>query len=364
MENSTKEIIELTKELIKFKTTKENPTEIKKCMSFIKKYFSKCDVIIKEFEHKGKLSLFISYKETKKPKLLLNGHIDVVAADGDQYTPKIKNNKLYGRGSADMKAGVATYIVLMKEFLEKKPDMGLMIVSDEEMGGFDGTNYLINDKDFEAEFVLGAEPNHVDSLDKLNITTSEKGVLWLKITTLGKSCHASRPWLGDNALEKLIERYEEIKKLFPKTTEKNRWKTTINLSKINVDNPTNRVPDKAEMVLDIRYTAGMPKKEILDKIKKIKDIKIEILEHGQMLINDENLETIKKLKSCIEKTTGKECKLLKEHGSSDLRFTSEKKIPSVIFGPYGENYHGKDEFVSIESLNLFYKVMKEFISTF
>ncbi len=60
-----------------------------------------------------------------------------------------------------------------------------------------------------------------------------------------------------------------------------------------------------------------------------------------MLLNPDNVDIINKLKKVAEKESDKEVKLGKEHGVSDLRFTSTKGIPSVIFGPYGNNHHGK-----------------------
>ncbi len=126
------EIITLTQELIRFRTVKNNPQEIKSGVDFIKKYLSGCGVLIQEFESAGKPSLFITYTKTKRPKLLLNGHLDVVEGEEEQFIPKIIGNKLYGRGAVDMKAGLATMLFLMKELSEQKPDIGLMIVSDEK----------------------------------------------------------------------------------------------------------------------------------------------------------------------------------------------------------------------------------------
>jgi len=361
--NIKEELIKLTQDLIKFKTTKDHPEEIKDCMKYIKDYFKNDDLIIKEFVHNGKRSLYISYTDTKSPKLLLNGHIDVVPADEEQYSPYIKNNNIYGRGAADMKAGVASYLLLFKEFAKKdisKPDLALMIVSDEEIGGADGTRYLIEDKGYSADFAMASEPGH-GSADTLNITIAEKGVLWLKIKTKGISCHGSRPWLGENAIDKLIDKIKDIKSLFPGTTKDDRWKTTMNIGTIKGGDITNKVADSAELTIDIRYTEETCIPEILEKIKTISDIEIEVLMQASMLKNPENVEFINKLKDIAQHVSGKEVRLCKEHGASDLRFTSAKNIPSIIFGPCGNNYHGKGEYVSIQNLTIYYQALKEFV---
>ncbi len=361
-ENIKKELIKLTQDLIKFKTTSDNPEEVKKCIKYIKEYLKDTDVSIKEYINKGKTALYISYTGNKKPKLLLNGHIDVVPCDEEQYTPFIKDEKIYGRGAVDMKGGVAADLLLIKELGKEdiQPDIALMIVSDEEIGGFDGTKYLVEEKGYSADFAIAAEPGHATE-NSFNITIAEKGVLWLKIKTKGKSCHGSRPWLGDNAIEKLVSKIKDIKSIFEETTEDNRWKTTVNIGTIKGGDITNKVAESAELTVDIRYTEETSIPEILEKIKKIPDIEIEILEECQMLLNPDNVDIITKLKESVEECSGKEVKLGKEHGSSDLRYTSAIGIPSVIFGPYGNNHHGKGEYVSIQSLEKYYEALKQFI---
>ncbi len=354
---STDEIVDITKRLIQYKTIGENRSEIDDCLSYIKKYFK--DFVVREYSSHGKKSLVISYTNKKKFKLILNGHIDVVDADPDQFLPYIKNNRLYGRGAIDMKAGVAVFMKLMKDFYQTKPDVALMIVSDEETGGLDGTGYLI--KHYSADLVIGSEPNQSGNDSRFDITVSHKGVLWLKVRSFGKACHASRPWLGKNAVDKLIEKYLEIRKIFPLPKSKS-WTPTLNLSKISAGDSINRVPDYAEMYLDIRFTEKPSIKEIIQKLRKIRDVEIEIIEKTPLLLN-RKMKEINNLGNLVESISGTKVNLLKEHGASDMRFFSEKNIPAVLFGPWGKNYHGKDEFSSVKSMSKYYEIMKKYIGT-
>jgi len=363
--NSKNELIRLTLDLIKFKTTGNNSEEIKKCLQYIKEYFNNCGLIIKEFLNNGKRSLYISCSDSKKSNLLLNGHIDVVPAEDEQYMPFVENNHIYGRGAVDMKAGVASYMLLFRELAEQgvKHDMALMIVSDEETGGDDGTRHLIEDLGYSSDFAMASEPGH-SSPDRVNITIAEKGLLWLKIKTRGVSCHGSRPWLGENAIEKMMQKTMEIKKLFPETTESDRWKTTVNIAAIKGGDTANKVPDLAELTLDIRYTEETSIPEIIDKFNRIRDIEVEVLHKASMMVNHDDADPVNRLQNIGKKISGKEVELTRDHGASDLRFTSEKNIPSVIFGPYGRNHHGKGEYVSIKSLDLYYKILKTFITQY
>jgi len=362
---SNQELIKITEDLIKFKSEKSNYDELKNCVNYIKNYFNDCkNIIIKEFEHNKKPSLVISFKDTKHFDLLLNGHIDIVDAEDSQFIPKLEDNKLFGRGSIDMKGGVAACMLIMKELSknENPSNVGLMIVSDEEIGGFDGTNYLVNTENYTCDFAIAAEPTHTDSPDKLAIVISEKGVLLLKIYVKGKSAHGSRPWLGENAIEKLINKFHEIKKLFNEASANDNWKITINLSKFNAGTAYNKVPDHAELYLDIRYTEDTSIDEILEKINQIKDINIEVIESSSILTNEDNNEKILSFKSAIETITNNTCELIKECGASDLRFTSEKGMTSVICGPLGANYHGDGEFIYVNSLLLYFNCMIKFIN--
>jgi succinyl-diaminopimelate desuccinylase len=341
-----KEMIELTKRLIKFHTTKENPKELKKCVNFVAKQLPK-HLHVTTGINKDKPYLIATVKRTKNPKLILTGHLDVVEAEQEQFRPVIKNGRIYGRGSADMKAGAAIAIQVMKE--EKEKDIALMLTTDEEIGGVNGIGYL-SQQGWKPKVVLSVEPS------EQKINTKEKGVLWLKIKTSGKAAHGSTPWKGENAIEKLLQKYEQIKKVFPNLNNKG-WKITMNLGMIKGGHAYNKVPDHAEMGIDIRYTEKDDIEKVLKKIRKIKDIKIEIAQKQPMLDTDENDPYMKHLKK-IAKTEFRQ-----EYGASDVRFFAKRGLPAADFGPKGANYHGKNEWVSIRSMEYIYKTLKGFIQT-
>lgn len=362
------EIQKLTEDLIRFESTRDKPEEIQKCLNYIKDYLGDCqDVIIKEHSTTNKdtgeivPSLFVSFG-TKNPAILLNGHIDVVPGKKNQYKPYAKNGKLYGRGAVDMKAGVATALYLFKSLAHFKPDLGLMIVSDEEIGGFHGTKYLVK-QGYGGGIVIASEPTYADNPEKLNIVTKEKGGLWVEIEEKGKSAHASRPWLGENAIEKLMKTFVKIKALFPKSNDPDNWYTTVNLGTIQGGDTPNRIPDSAKMKLDIRHTENISIPEIVQKIKSVSKGIVKVITEVEILDNEQNNKDIQLLKASVSSTTKKNVNLLKEHGSSDLRFFSKKGIPAVLMGPLGANHHGDDEYVYLESVALLHKSLENFIKT-
>jgi succinyl-diaminopimelate desuccinylase len=115
------------------------------------------------------------------------------------------------------------------------------------------------------------------------------------------------------------------------------------------------------MTIDIRYTESVTPKQIIEKIKCIDDFDVEVIDDSAILSNKEDHPMILKMQKVTQAVTKKTAKLTKDHGSSDMRFMSTIGIPSVVFGPVGKNYHGKEEHVEVESLELFEKVLDAFI---
>lgn len=143
-----KNLVKVASELIRFETTRENYAERLAVVEYVEKQFVGERVYIKKYNKSQSPAIVITLRKEKNPEIILNCHLDVVAANKKEYAPKVRNGKLYGRGSGDMKAGCATMIEVMKYFSrqKKKPSMGLMLTTDEEVGGENGVGYLIEEK--------------------------------------------------------------------------------------------------------------------------------------------------------------------------------------------------------------------------
>lgn len=358
--SKTDAIVELTKELIKFESTESNPDKIHACKDFIKSYFKDTDVIVKELVSENKPSLIITCKDTKKPKLMLNGHFDVVAGEKEQFYPYVENGKLYGRGALDMKSGVATCMYILKEFADQKPDIGVILTSDEEIGGYHGMRHVI-EQGYGGNLLIAAEQNPSEDIHKVNLTTSGKGIMWVKLICEGKACHGSRPWNGVSASEKLVKALAKLETLFPKTWPQDKWKTTYNIGTIKAGESPNKVCDYAESIVDIRITEHETKETILDKLSSLDGVKLEIVTEGSLLYNNPSDDMIQKLKKTAEKVTGNTSELGRIYGASDARFASAKGMASILTGTFGDNMHALNEYVEIESITLFYDIVCAFI---
>src|SRR5262249_3930331 len=154
------------------------------------------------FKHQtfeGHPTLVITTKDTMTPDIFLVAHIDVVPAPKSLYQPRIESNKMYGRGAYDMKMAIACYILLLhelKEWLGEK-NIGLMLTSDEEIGGMQGVKRLL-EAGYSSKVAFLPDGGF-----NWNFEEEAKGVLQIKIAARGKSSHSSRPWLGENAIDSL-----------------------------------------------------------------------------------------------------------------------------------------------------------------
>lgn len=349
-------VVKLTQKLISLQTTSDNKKALIRTLELIKQTLPGFPV--QEFIHNNSKSILFSNKNhVKKCEIILNAHLDVVPGKPEQFKPKIENDKLIGRGSYDMKAAAAVFVLLFKKLANKVSyPLGLQLVTDEETGGFNGTKYQI-EQGVTADFVIAGENTD------LFINNKSKGIIWLKLVTHGVSAHGAYPWLGENAIWKMNQDLNILSKHFP-IPKKEAWQTTINLAKIETTNTAaNKIPDKCEAFFDIRYIPE-DKDTILKTLTSVlpDDTKAEILVEEPSQFTSEESIYIKQLQKAAKKITGKLPELVAKHGGSDIRFYTAKGIPGITFGPIGAGHHSDYEWVSIKSLTTYEKILDQFLT--
>jgi len=347
----------LGEKLIAIPSTADNPEELRHALDIAKMELQ--GFAVEEFEGSGIPSVLISNTDdtSRQFKVILNAHLDVVPAG--KYQLVEKEGKFYGRGAYDMKIAAAVMILLFKE-LAKSVDypLALQLVTDEEMGGFHGTKYQV-EQGVSGEFVIAGD------ISDLKVQNKSKGMLWIKIKANGKSAHGAYPWEGENALEKLQRGLEKLKMLYP-DPEEAVWRTTINIAKIETPNVAfNKVPEEATAFLDVRFIPE-EKDTIMDTIKSnlASDAQIEIIANETSQYTDENNIYVKHLKTSIEKITGSKAEMLQLHGASDVRFYEQMGVPAVCFGPHGGGQHSDEEWVEKEGIQTYYEILKLTVRSF
>lgn len=214
--------------------------------------------VIKQPVKDGRFNV-IAYDDSPTT-LLLNGHIDTVEAGGNwttnPFTPTIKNGRLYGRGTTDMKGSLAAMLTAVSEAKNTK---GLMVLCyiDEE---YDFAGML----KFVEEYQSKIKPKLIVSLDGYADTIGYacRGLIEVRFKVRGQSGHAGRPSLGKNAILLGTELVNQlIKKLESEYADNIQGSSTCNLAYLKggldlgdgkVGQEGNNIPDIAELVLDIR----------------------------------------------------------------------------------------------------------------
>ena len=347
-----KEIIDILKELLKYKTIKGNNKDFEEIFNYIKRFIKK-DLFYKDYTFNGNKACVISNCKGKNFDIIFSTHIDIVPATNYEYHED-KNN-IYGRGTIDMKGSVAVLLKLFNDITTDKK-IALFITADEEQDGYSTSELL---KIYKCKLAIVP-----DGGSNFNLIEEEKGLLRLKLSINTKPAHSSQPFNGVNAITELFKVYEKIISIYPLPKSEKEYITSVNLAKIEGGNALNQVPNYAEMYLDIRHINKNSKKEIIQNISKInKSIKIEIMLTGEVFKTDLNNIEIKKYINVCEKILKRNINIVGCESTSDAIYFSNLNIPTIIMNPDGYYAHCSNEYVNKESLNKLYEIYKEFIGS-
>jgi succinyl-diaminopimelate desuccinylase len=288
---------------------------------------------------------------------MLNAHLDVVPARPEQFTADVRDVRIYGRGSQDMKGSGAVLLRLMKDLaaLPTPPDVGFMFVSDEEIGGEQGTGYLAREG-WGCGFFLAAEPTD------MQICYAQKGAMWVELFLPGVPAHGSRPWEGKNAIAALRDGLVALEARFP-TPDEPAWLTTVVPTVVQGGAAGNRLPEGVTLTFDIRLVAEDQPDQIMAALREcFRDGQVRLQRSGVPLASDPADATIQRLAACATQVTGQPTRMYREHFASDARFYSDRRIPAVCLGPVGAGLHSDEEWVDIDSLVQLYTVLRTFVS--
>jgi succinyl-diaminopimelate desuccinylase len=351
-----KEIIDLTADLIRFRSTAERPEEIRGCIDFIAGYLDTHGIRHERFEHEGIPSI-MAFPRDRNAEVLLMTHIDVVAGAEEQFEPREREGRLYGRGSIDDKYAAALSLVLLKNHVirlraegrdQESLRFGVLITGDEEVGGFKGAARVLAGID--SSFCIA-----LDGGDVGRIVTKEKGMLVIRLTARGRAAHGARVWMGDNAIDKLIDDAVKVRSLFRERTG-DHWHKTCNLGIIRGGEAHNQVPDRAEAVFNIRYTEHDDVDELVAAVRRLVASEVSV-EMREPVFRGGTTEYLDLLREAAPDSA-----VSFAHGASDARFLSEHGIDGIVWGADGDgSAHGPDEHVNIDSVGKLYGHLDEFV---
>ncbi|MFQ5997914.1 MAG: M20 family metallopeptidase [Candidatus Bathyarchaeia archaeon] len=324
-----------------------------------------------------------------KPRLIFNGHTDVVPAGSlsqwkisEPYKALVKNGRLYGRGSADQKSGLVAMTMATKAVkdagVKLKGDVILTYAIGEEMGE-PGTRALFTKKGLKADYGIVTEPTLTK--EGLRVATAESGLVWFHIFVKGKSTHASTPWAGINAISKAMKVVQALEQYHQNI--QNRTHPLIAPPRCVVTNieagiKENVIPDLCKITVDRRIipteSTEQVIKEVTQTLEELKrddpDFQYEV-KYGPAYYPTEGTgvydaaEISQKsrifeiISSNQKEVTGYSAKPWGTPYSSDMRnLVHQGKVEAVTFGPgMVENVHQPDEYVAVDDLIKSTKIM-------
>jgi succinyl-diaminopimelate desuccinylase len=292
------------------------------------------------------------------PTVVFHGHVDVVPAREGQFTPRVEGDRLIGRGAYDMKGGLAAMMCALVDVArQRRVRVLFMCVPDEESEDVHrrSTDTLVAEG-VGGDFAITGEPTD------LQIGVQAKGVLALRLAVSGTAAHGSTPWLGDNAILKAHDVFRRIETLpFSRESSELFDRPSISLNGIAGGDAFNKVPDRCEIDVDIRYLPNQEPEDILGQIRAIGDLEVLRCFTRAPAIVPRSNPYVLALRDAVGRSVGSDALSVGRDGASDAVSFLQAGVPAVEFGPLGGGHHGPQEWVSIVSLHRYRRALGAFV---
>ncbi len=340
------------------------------------------DILVERLNHLGFKEERLDFADTQniwlrrgteKPLLTFLGHTDVVPPgpleqwDSPPFEPTIRNGKLYGRGAADMKSGIACFIIAVERFIANYPDhngsIALMITSDEEGIATHGVIKVVEvlkKRNEKIDWCLVGEPSSDKTVGDV-IRVGRRGSLCAKLTIRGIQGHVAYPEIAENpihsfapALKELTEEvWDEGNQFFPATS--------LQVSNINSGTGAeNIIPGDVQVQFNLRFSTELNEQtikqrthNILDKYDFNYDLQWRL--SGNPFLTEKG-KLIDAAHTAIKQVTGFETVNDTGGGTSDGRFIAPTGAQVIELGPVNESIHKINENVNINDLETLSKI--------
>jgi len=388
LEDNRTELYEFAETLIRF-DTQNPPGGTVEVIEWLEETLDEAPLSVERFEvDPEKPNLVVTLPGQNDRTLCFNGHLDTVQFDAIDWSRnplgEREDDHIYGRGATDMKGAVAAmlHVALAYARTGTEPPVSLQFafVSDEETGGDAGLTTLLETTEFAPDACIVGETTARNG--RYSVSVADRGNIWLTLEASGTAAHGSRPMLGENAIDRVTEAVDRLRREFgqqrlsidpamdevieesvnfyepeagaEETRELFRY-PTVNLGIIEGGTAINTVPASACARVDIRLTAGVGTKDALGGIRDcLRGMDgIEITDISWSLGSYEPVGT-----PIVEATAGAAEHVVDEKvyrrsatGGGDTKVLRHSGIPTVEFGFGTQTAHGTDEYTTTEALN-------------
>ncbi len=341
---------------------------------------SNCTVELVELEAgRANVEITLKAKNPKAAALLLTGHLDTVAAglranwSQEPFGAEIVDGKLYGRGTADMKGGVAAMVLaletLAREETELAADVYFLGTVGEEVDSAGARDYFDRGRMQGIGAVVVGEPTDCD------LVPAHKGALWLRLTTKGRTAHGSTPDLGVNAITHMIALAQQLEEELELAAPPHPLlkPPTLALTTIGGGVQTNVIPEAAYATLDIRTVPGLEHSAVLQKVQKVINklaeripgfsAEVEVLNDRPPVSTAPESDLLQLAQKLYPQVTNRTPKIRAANYYTDASALSVAgQVPTLIYGPGDDKLaHQPDEYVPVaaylESIDFFYHLI-------
>jgi len=277
----------------------------------------------------------------KRKGVLFNGHLDTVPFGGNWTVDHgtRRGDRLYGRGTADMKAGCVAAIFAAKKLLEDDVPFSFLFTTDEETTMNAAKALAATAIVRDAAAIVVGEPSN------LGVFTSEKGVYWFDAIAKGKGAHGSLPHLGDNAILKLRPLLDAVA---PYAKPRRPLEDlTINIGKMYGGTKANVVADACCVELDVRYPPSMRPSQVVTLVRKLAGRNLCLIErhHVPAAAVDSKSPHVTTLRRIAGTESGKVTY------ATEMAFYAQRNPRTVICGPGDPvRIHVPDESVELSEV--------------
>lgn len=337
-------------------------------ISRLEKLGFKCEVMV--FEDTTNLW---ARRGTQAPLFCFAGHTDVVPTGPAEqwicppFQPTVINGMLYGRGTADMKSGIAAFMIALESFIETNQDhqgsISLLITSDEEGPFINGTTRVIDTleaRNEKIDYCIVGEPSSTTFVGD-TIKNGRRGSLTADITVKGVQGHVAYPHLVENPIHSCLLALDELAQTqwdkgndyFPPTS--------FQITNFNSGTgASNVVPGDAIIQCNFRYSTELSSEQIVKRVESILDKQqlnydIEWTYNGSPFITQPGKLT-DAVSDAILEVTGLTTELSTSGGTSDARFIAPTGAQVVEIGPCNATIHKINECVKVDDLETLVKI--------
>ena len=368
--------LDFLKKLIKIESISPNDNG---CFDVIKQQFDGLNFSFEETNYKNISNLIISNGDSKEKTFCFLGHTDVVPPGPESewtvppFSGEIIGNKIYGRGTADMKGGVACFISALKEFLleYKEPSFNIMVLlnSNEEgkleNGKVDRVINEMIDKDKFIDFCLIGEPSSSKKIGDV-IRIGRRGSLSGNLKVFGVQGHVAYPKQALNPILGIGKTLEKLKNMEWDHGNENFEPTSFQVSNIKSGTGAeNVVPGVLEMAFNFRFSPESSPdglKEMFKALLEKSDLKYDVSWTLSALpFLTSKTEFIDIVKSSIKEINNIDTKIDNGGGTSDGRWVAPMGSEIVELGPLNKTIHQIDEHVDIEDLSTLKEIYKKIL---